>query len=109
MQVKKSRTKHKQAIISYFVYILRCEDNSYYVGHTENLSERFELHLSGHGAIHTKIHAPQAIVYTEKFSKKADAVNREIQLKKWSRSKKEALIDGNLTKLKELSKKDFHK
>ena len=95
--------------MSYCVYILRCDDNSYYVGHTENLSERFETHLNGHGAAHTKKHSPKEIVYTEKFETKADAARREIQIKKWSRAKKEALVSGEFYKLKELSKKDFQK
>ena len=95
--------------MDYFVYILRCYDNLYYVGHTENLSERFQTHMNGHGAVHTKIHSPKAIVYTEEFDTKADAAKRKIQIKKWSRAKKEALIEGDISKLKELSKKDFQK
>jgi putative endonuclease len=50
-------------------------------------------------------HPPQKVVYTEKCESKADVVRRELQLKKWSRAKKEALIAGNIEDLKKLSKK----
>ena len=41
--------------MSYYVYILRCSDGSYYTGHTENLEVRLASHQSGHfmGAIPT--------------------------------------------------------
>ena len=48
---------------------------------------------------------PKEIVYTEEFVTKADAAKREIQITKWSRTKKEALIEGDISKLKKLSKK----
>ena len=65
----------------YFVYILRCSDQSLYVGHTSNVTKRLTAHNAGRGA----------------------AVRRERQLKRWTRRKKEALIRGDLDLLHTLS------
>ncbi|HBC88645.1 MAG TPA: endonuclease [Lentisphaeria bacterium] len=51
----------------------------------------------------------QYFVYIENFDTREKAVQREMQLKKWKRSKKEALINGDFIKLKNLSKKEFKK
>lgn len=94
-------------VMNYFVYIIQCSDNSYYVGHTKELSARFEAHSNGTAAVHTKKFPPKQIVYTEAFNSEKAAIQRELQIKKWSRAKKEALILGDLEKLKKLSHKNF--
>ena len=87
----------------YFVYILRCSDNSYYVGSTEDLNDRLTRHNTGRAAAWTAKRRPVTLVYQESFDDPLLATRREAQIKKWSRAKKEALISGNLNKLKELS------
>ena len=67
--------------MSWTVYILRCSDNSYYVGHTENLKNRLKLHNSGQGAKHTSTRRPVVLKYQEATSSKQEAIKREKQIK----------------------------
>ncbi len=90
--------------MSWFVYILRCANQSYYVGHTSNPEARFLRHRNNEGAQHTATYPPEAILYRERFDSEVDAMRRERQLKRWSRAKKDALIAGNQTLLRDLSK-----
>lgn len=80
----------------WFVYILLCRDNSYYVGITPNVKRRLQLHNSGKGAQYTRIRLPVSLLYQEKYQHKSEARKREIQLKGWSRKKKEMLIREHL-------------
>ena len=75
-----------------FVYILRCADGSYYVGKTNDLCTRLTEHQSGVGADYTAVRLPVEMVYAEEHSTIRSATDREMQLKRWSRAKKEALI-----------------
>lgn len=87
-----------------YVYILQCSDNSYYIGYTTDLEQRLKEHNEGSGGHSTRIKRPVRLVYHEIFADKHTALKREIQLKRWSRAKKEALIRGDLDKLHELSR-----
>ncbi len=87
------------------MYILQCSDGSYYTGSTINLELRIKQHQNGEGAKHTKKRLPVKLVYFEEFLTIQEAFHREKQIQKWRREKKEALIAGNLEKLKELSRK----
>jgi predicted GIY-YIG superfamily endonuclease len=91
--------------VPFFVYILRCRDNSYYVGHCLDVPARVLLHNSGEGAKYTKDHGPVTPVYTEKFDSEAEAVRRERQLKGWSWAKKDALVRGDKEELRRLAKR----
>ena len=88
----------------YYVYILRTSDNSLYIGVTEDPDERIARHSSGKGAEWTKAHRGAHLVYSEPHVTLGSARKREIQLKKWSRSKKESLIAGDYATLKTLSR-----
>jgi len=88
----------------YFVYILRTLDNSLYVGVTENVDERIATHNGGKGAEWTRAHCGARLVYSESHITLSSARKRELQLKKWSRAKKEALIARNFALLKALSR-----
>jgi predicted GIY-YIG superfamily endonuclease len=92
----------------YFVYILRCRDGTHYVGHTNDLSRRFRQHRRGTGAKHTAEHSVAALVWREGPVDLTDAVRRERQLKRWSRLKKEALIRGDASTLRALSRSRNH-
>jgi len=87
-----------------YVYILQCSDGSLYVGHTTNIENRLHTHNSGKGTTYTANRRPVKLVYKEFLPNKNDALKRETQLKKWTREKKQALIEGKIGKLKELSK-----
>jgi predicted GIY-YIG superfamily endonuclease len=89
---------------SFYTYILKCADNSYYIGHTEDLANRVERHNSGQGSAHTAARLPVHLVHSEIFQSRAEAMKREAQIKKWSRAKKEALINIDTSSLKSLSK-----
>lgn len=88
-----------------FVYILKCADNTFYVGHTDDLASREALHNAGTAANYTAIRRPVALVYSESFATLDAAVARERQLKRWSGKKKDALITANLPTLKTLSRR----
>ncbi len=75
-----------------YMYILKCSDDSYYVGSTNNLELRLAQHQAGKGANHTKKHLPVELVYYEEYSRIDVAFYREKQVQGWSRKKKEALI-----------------
>ena len=88
----------------WYVYILKCSDDSFYTGHTNNLSERLERHNSRRGSSHIASRLPAYLIWYEECEHETDAIKREKQIKKWSRAKKLALIDGDMQKLKSLSK-----
>ncbi len=76
----------------YYTYILLCSDKSYYVGTTNNLFERLKRHNTGEGADFTFKRRPCAIVWHQRFPSKTQAVQKELEIKKLSRLKKEKLI-----------------
>ncbi len=88
----------------YFVYIVRCSDNSYYTGFTSNLEQRIAEHNNGKYNGYTTTRLPVILVYSNRFGDVNEAIRAEKQIKGWSRAKKEALITGDFEKLKELSK-----
>lgn len=78
----------------YYFYIVRCKDNSLYIGLTHNIEKRIRRHNQGKGALWIKQHGQALVVYKEKYNTYLEARHREIQIKKWSRKKKEKLITG---------------
>ena len=88
-----------------FVYILRCADGTPYVGSTSDVNARVVTHNAGRGPRFTACRRPVTLVYSELFETMDQARERESQLKKWSRAKKEALIAGDLAALKGLSRR----
>jgi len=86
-----------------YMYILECNDGSFYTGSTKDLEYRLNQHKNREGAEYAKIHSPVKLVYYEPFDRIDEAFNREKQIQKWSRAKKIALIDGDIELLKQLS------
>jgi putative endonuclease len=82
----------------WYVYILECNDNTYYTGMTWNLANRFEQHISQLGSKYTAKHGIKKLVYSEEFDDLEMARNREKQIKNWSQKKKEKLISGQWKK-----------
>lgn len=88
----------------YFVYILKCSDNSYYTGITNNIEARVSQHQSGcFPESYTHKRRPVELVFFCEFNDVMQAISFEKQVKGWSRKKKEAIINDNWDKLKELS------
>jgi len=90
--------------MSFHVYMLKCADGSYYVGHTDNLEARIVQHESGDIPGYTSGRRPVRLVWCEEFDTRDDAFLRERQVKGWTRRKKEALIAGDWTRLVVLSR-----
>ena len=89
--------------LAYHVYMLRCSDSSYYVGHTNDLERRLPAHERGSIEGYTLWRPPVELVFSDQFSRRLEAFHRERQIKGWSRAKKEALIKGDWDGLVELS------
>jgi putative endonuclease len=78
----------------YFVYIVRCSDNTLYTGFTTDIERRVEEHNSSNkGAKYTRSRRPVYLEYFESFDNKIDAFKREYSIKKLSRTKKLKLIE----------------
>ena len=94
---------------NYWVYIIKCADGSYYTGSTHDLDQRMRAHEDGRAAPYTARRRPLSLVYSEKHRSMNAARRRELQIKRWTRKKKEALIKGHVTSLKTLSKRRVSK
>ena len=93
----------------YFVYILKCSDNSYYTGITNNIDRRLIEHKNGGDRkSYTFSRRPVELVYKESFQNPNNAIMWEKRIKGWSRKKKEALIKGDFEELKRLSNQKNH-
>src|SRR4051812_30183295 len=95
-------TNYICAMIGY-MYILECVDNSLYVGSTYDLILRYQQHQNGEGSNYTKDKLPVKLVYYEVFDSVKDAYEREKQIQGWSRAKKIALMQKDISKLKLLA------
>ena len=89
--------------LAYYVYMLRCSDGSYFVGHTNDLEDRPAAHERGAIEGYTLSRRPVELVFSDRFSTRLEAFHRERQIKGWSRARKEALIKGGWDGLVELS------
>ncbi len=78
----------------YYVYIILCQDNSFYTGHTKNVEERARVHASGKGARYTRMHKPQEVVYIELTESRAKAMKRERAIKGLTHQQKIHLINS---------------
>ena len=78
----------------FYIYLLRCRDNSLYCGYTDDVERRLAVHNSGKGAKYTASRRPVELVYSECFPTKTEAMNRERQIKKLTREQKLQLIGG---------------
>ena len=86
------------------VYILHCSDNSYYTGVTNSLTRRISEHDNGADPFsYTFSRRPLNLVFLQYFNNPENAIRLEKQIKRWTRKKKEALIEENWEKLKKLS------
>ncbi len=89
--------------MQWVMYILLCDEKTFYVGLTSNIENRLKSHKSGYN-IGTKKFSQIHLVYSENHPDRKTAEERETQLKKWTHAKKKALIEGNIELLKQLSK-----
>jgi len=83
--------------MTYYIYILRTSSNTLYIGQTNNLAKRLKEHKnkSPKSAKYLRYFTSFKLVYSEKYSTRTEAMQREAQLKKWPKAKKQALINGD--------------
>ncbi len=80
----------------YFVYIVRCRDNSFYTGWTTDLDKRLLAHNAGIASKYTRVRRPVERVYSEELDSKVSAMRREYEIKTWSREKKIEFLRSHL-------------
>ncbi len=87
--------------MSFFVYILRTSSNTLYIGQTNNLEKRLQEHKnkSSKSAKYLRRFSSFALVYKEEYKTRGQALRREYQLKKLTKIKKEALVEGDAKKI----------
>jgi putative endonuclease len=78
----------------HYVYVIQCEDGSFYTGYTKDLDLRMNLHMNGKGARYTRMHRPKKIVYVEEFCSRAEAMKRERTVKISKHRQKLELINS---------------
>lgn len=78
--------------MKWWLYILRCADDTLYCGITNDLNRRIAQHNAGIGAKYTRGRGPVKLVYNEECRSKSEALKLEIQTKKMKRADKFKLI-----------------
>ena len=76
----------------WYLYILRCKDDSLYTGITTDVDKRLEAHRAGKGAKYTRGRGPLELVYKEECADHSDALKRELEIKRLPREEKLKLI-----------------
>lgn len=80
--------------MTYFVYLAKCADNSYYCGYTTDLKKRIESHNNSKvGAKYTRTRRPIKLTYFEEFTNLSEALKREFQIKKLDHKEKAELVN----------------
>ncbi|WP_286774204.1 MULTISPECIES: GIY-YIG nuclease family protein [unclassified Sphingomonas] len=92
------------APMTFWAYLLRCADNSFYCGHTDNLEMRMNQHQAGQIEGHTRHRRPVALVWSQEFPTRLEALEAERRIKGWTRAKKEALVCGDWQEMSRLAR-----
>lgn len=79
--------------MNWYVYILRCRDDTLYCGISPDIEKRLEQHRSGKGAKYTRGRGPLELIYSEVCDSHSDALKREAAIKRMPRSEKLKLIE----------------
>lgn len=96
--------------MSFWVYILRCSDGSYYTGHTDSLESRIAEHSAGAiSNCYTFSRRPLECVFSQAFPTREEALAAERQIKGWGRKKKEAMIRDDWAEVSRLARSSFDK
>ena len=90
-----------------WVYILECNDRSFYVGSTVDLERRVSEHNEGQGSAYTRRRLPVILRWSEFFTRVDDAFAAEKKLQGWGRRKRQALIDGDFELLPKLASRSW--
>jgi putative endonuclease len=79
----------------YHVYVLRCDDNTFYTGYTTDVERRVREHDAGDGAKYTRGRTPVELVHVESFDSQSAAMSREYEIKQYTRAEKERLVESS--------------
>jgi len=85
---------HRRPMSDHFVYVLECDDGTYYTGYTTDVERRVEEHDAGDGAKYTRGRTPVSLVHVESYDTRSAAMSREHEIKTYSRARKERLVAG---------------
>jgi predicted GIY-YIG superfamily endonuclease len=96
MQEKKNRRRKRIPEDPWLLYILECNDRSFYTGVTNNLERRLKAHETGRASRFTRSRLPVRLVYSESCPGRTEALVRECAVKSLSRKAKEALVSGHV-------------
>lgn len=80
-------------------YVLRCKDQTYYAGYTNNLNKRIKTHNSGKGAKYTRARTPVECIFAQNFDSKQDAMRQEYAFKQLTREKKEQYMKEHVNEI----------
>jgi putative endonuclease len=92
-----------ERFMAFWVYLLLCADGSYYTGHTDRLEKRIADHQAGEVPGYTSTRRPVELVFVQAFPTREEALTAELQIKGWSRKKKEAMIPRDWKEVQRLS------
>jgi putative endonuclease len=87
----------------FYVYLLKCDDGSFYVGQINHVIRRLDEHQRGEGSWYTRKRLPVSLLYYEVHPTRESAEKREMQIKKWRKEKKTALVLGKYDDLPKLA------
>ena len=90
--------------MEFTLYILECADETFYIGHTDDLGKRLALHDQGKGCVYTSTRRPLKLIHTEGFETRYEALTMERKLKGWNRAKKLAYMAGDWNAVGALAK-----
>ncbi|OYY79654.1 MAG: rRNA methyltransferase [Sphingomonas sp. 28-62-20] len=93
--------------MTFWAYILRCADGTYYTGHTDNLEQRLSQHDSGTFEGYTHSRRPVTLMWSQAFPSRIEALEAEAQVNDSSRAKKEALFRSDWAAVSAAAKKRF--
>jgi len=95
---------------TYVVYILKCADDSYYIGHADNIESRMIAHQTKvYVHCYTATRLPVQLIFVKEFPTRDEAFVFERQIKGWSRAKKDALIQGGFEAVRQLIQQSKNK
>lgn len=80
--------------MSHYVYVIECADGTLYTGYTTDVERRVAEHDAGDGAKYTRGRTPVDLLHVECFETRGEAMSREHEIKRLSRTEKERLVEG---------------
>jgi predicted GIY-YIG superfamily endonuclease len=87
--------KRRKKAAAWLLYVLKCRDNTLYIGITTDVSRRVQQHNSGAGSHYTRSRLPVKLIFSEPCCCRSQALKKEYAMKQLSRKEKEEYIGDN--------------